>query len=247
MPPRKMEGALLIILIIVFIGVFAAALSVRYPKGSSAEDNFAGPDWTKIDAVCPPANPDPEKAIKVIIAGRVLGEPRVKSQYVQNADQCAELCKKGCSGWAFAKSEPHPSLAKLYECRTFTVDDENLILYPPAAKGDYFSQSVACAPRGGTASPDIPAGELAAVGAKPHETKQATSPRACMGMCEESPECIGATFHGHNGECNLYSSPRGLTLKTYPGTRHATSTTFYVGAHALPFEGARLQEVSSRP
>ena len=259
-----------IALIAVLFVLIVVVLAVRNTRQSNFADwdpkwQVKGtPDWIQIDVTCPPASP-PVQDLNRISAGRILGAPEAEKVYVRDVQACAARCynqngyNRGvdsgrnhqCSGWAFTKSRPNIAADDTYTCLNFTADDKDIIVYPPATSGDYFSYSLNCAPRSGptvvgsaeTAITTI-VNEAAVVGKPP--TRHITSAAAadCLSACKDDSKCIGATFHGHSQQCALYDSPEGLVLMTMPGGHHVTSASFFAGDYAIPIYPAPLEAVS---
>lgn len=233
----------------------AAASGAGAPGGAGAHHWVGGgnPNWLKWDTQCPPPDP-PRRDLTHFGPGRILGAPDAAVHYVRDVNACAALCSgPKCSGWAFARSRPNIVADGTYACQTFTLDDKNVILYPPATNGDYFSYTLTCAPRSGptaasspeTAITDI-VGEAAVVGRAPDRHVAAQSVDECLQACKNSQGCIGATFHGHDNTCTMYDSPHNLVLMTMPGGHHVTSASFFAGEYMIPIYPAPLPGTADR-
>ncbi len=233
-------AAAALIVVLVVITAVAARWSHEQQQGF---DDGGGRDWLEANLICPPAAPA-EADLRTVAPGQALGVPRAPRYAAAGPGACADRCvgTKGCSGWSFSLVPGAPQGPGAGVCRTFTRDDEGVIVHPPAKAGDYVSYSLLCAPRTGPEESAAPVPEVAAAGAPPAHRAPAPSAQACLRRCADTPWCVGATYHGP-GACDLHPAggrSRGLVLQAHPGGSHVTSASLYTGDHMLPIVPAAV-------
>ena len=234
--------ALLVVLAVLVVALLVALAVLAQPRlrGKSADARSAfrrRPDFIALNPECPPPAPSP-KVLSQINIGRIRGAQTTPTSYQTSPSACHATCGKGCVGWGFYKSSPDPAGGKTYACHTYTLDDQNIIYTPPAAEGDYVSESLACAARSGPGGVTEPIPDAAAYGNLPSKTTATHDGPTCLASCAARPGCIGATFDG--AKCYMYDSTQGLFLATIPGMGFVSSGSFFAGDHAIPFDPVPL-------